>query len=163
MQFGDFEKCRDYIGTSLPLFASAAGAACSCIISVPQEVIKQRLVTGVCQSLERLSAPSMQRMVLWVFTILLGNPPWRETWLPFVMTTFLTMDFMKSRRLEQRNHHGRDGSTTQLSVRENVLLGVTSALVLFGIVTNPADAIKTRMMTQFASTQIPYTLAFDLF
>jgi solute carrier family 25 (mitochondrial S-adenosylmethionine transporter), member 26 len=74
------------------------------------------------------------------------------------MTTFLTMDAMKTRRLQQKLLNGSGDGDNQSSVGENVLLGVTIALVA-GMVTNPADVIKTRMMTQSASSQIPYASA----
>jgi hypothetical protein len=47
---------------------------------------------------------------------------------PFVMTTFLTMDAMKTRRLQQKLLNGSGDGDNQLSVGESVLLGVTSAL-----------------------------------
>jgi len=47
IQFGIFGATRKYVG---PVLASALGAAGSCAVSVPQEVIKQRLVTGVYSS-----------------------------------------------------------------------------------------------------------------
>jgi hypothetical protein len=42
-QFGIFGIVNPHYG---PLVASACGAAGSCLVSVPQEVIKQRLITG---------------------------------------------------------------------------------------------------------------------
>ena len=74
---------------------------------------------------------------------------------PFVMTTFVTMDFLKSRRLHATKREG-----SELTLAENLLVGVSSALVA-GLLTNPVDVVKTRMMTQAASTQLPYTSAFD--
>ena len=44
LQFGIFGAVSPRFG---PLAASVAGAAGSCLVSVPQEVIKQRLITGI--------------------------------------------------------------------------------------------------------------------
>ena len=43
---------------------------------------------------------------------------------------------------------------------ESVAIGVMSAFVA-GVLTNPMDVIKTRLMTQAASTQVPYSSALD--
>ena len=43
---------------------------------------------------------------------------------------------------------------------ENLAVGITSALIA-GVVTQPIDVIKTRMMTQAASAATPYTSAVD--
>ena len=72
---------------------------------------------------------------------------------PFVITTFTTMDFMKRRLLKNKD-------TTELTTLENAVIGMGSALV-GGIVTQPIDVVKTRMMTQAASTAVPYTSALD--
>jgi hypothetical protein len=46
IQFGIFGATRQ---ACRPVVASALGAAGSCVVSVPQEGIKQRLVTGVAR------------------------------------------------------------------------------------------------------------------
>lgn len=43
---------------------------------------------------------------------------------------------------------------------ENIGIGITSALMA-GVMTQPIDVIKTRMMTQAASKAMPYTSALD--
>ena len=62
-------------------------------------------------------------------------------------------------------HHGPAGEasssrTKGRNVLDNAAVGMASTLVA-GLLTQPADVIKTRMMTQAASTAVPYTSAFD--
>lgn len=149
IQFSVFGACRDRVG---PLFASALSAAASCVVSVPQEVIKQRLVTGIYPSFRSAVASIAKKEGVTGF-----YSAWKPTMarnVPFVMITFTTMDMLK-RVLLQRDVEKRD-----LGVWDNVLLGISSAFIA-GIVTNPADVVKTRLMTQAASTQMPYSSAMD--
>ncbi|CAM9942250.1 unnamed protein product, partial [Heterosigma akashiwo] len=150
IQFGIFGACRERVG---PVVASALGAACSCLVSVPQEVIKQRLVTGVYTSFRDAVQTIYQTEGVQGF-----YSSWKPTMtrnVPFVITTFTTQDFLKRHRLK--------GETdTELSFVENIAIGMSSALV-GGILTNPVDVVKTRMMTQAASTAIPYSSALDCF
>jgi solute carrier family 25 S-adenosylmethionine transporter 26 len=154
LQFGIFEACRENMG---PLAASALGAAGSCVVSVPQEVIKQRLVTGVYSSFrEAVSTIYAQEGLKGFYS------SWRPTMMrnvPFVIITFTTMDIMKRKRLLlKKNNQGEEEK--DLSMVENVLIGMSSAMV-GGIVTHPVDFIKTRMMTQAASNAAPYSSALD--
>ena len=144
-----FGACRDRVG---PLIASAFSAAASCVVSVPQEVIKQRLVTGVYPSFRSAILSIAQNEGLAGF-----YSAWKPTMarnVPFVMITFTTMDFLKRFLLQ------RDAGKRDLGVWDNVILGMSSAFVA-GIATNPADVIKTRMMTQAASTKVPYSSAMN--
>lgn len=150
IQFAVYEGCQQQLG---PLLASAAGAVSSCIVSVPQEVIKQRLVTGVYSSFREAIATIYSTEGILGF-----YHSWKPTLarnVPFVVTTFVTMDFLKRRRLNAVN---RDGD--ELTGAENLVVGISSALVA-GLLTNPADVLKTRMMTQASSTQIPYSSVLD--
>mmetsp|Transcript_105794 Transcript_105794/g.306020 ORF Transcript_105794/g.306020 Transcript_105794/m.306020 type:complete len:311 (-) Transcript_105794:141-1073(-) len=151
IQFAVYEGCRHRVG---PLLASAAGAISSCVVSVPQEVIKQRLVTGVYSSFrEAVSTIYTTEGIRGFYNA------WKPTMLrnvPFVMTTFVTMDFLKTRR--QKSSGSAEGE--ELTLVENLAIGMTSALVA-GFLTQPIDVVKTRMMTQAASTQIPYKNAMD--
>lgn len=150
IQFGIFGACR---AQGIPaLWASALGAAGSCIISVPQEVIKQRLVTKIYPSFT-VAVKSIARTE----GIRGFYAAWRPTMarnVPFVMTTFTTMDMLKSTLLR------RHPKKKSLSTAETVAVGVAAAFVA-GVITNPMDVIKTRLMTQAASTQVPYSSALD--
>ncbi|CAB9508871.1 adenosylmethionine carrier 1, chloroplastic/mitochondrial [Seminavis robusta] len=158
IQFGIFAAWNDRVG---PVVASALGAAGSCLVSVPQEVIKQRLVTGVYPSFRNAVATIYQTE---------GIPGFYSAWrptvsrnVPFVITTFTTMDFMKRKLLHRHNNNHnnkKNKKKTHLTTAENLVIGMGSALV-GGVVTQPIDVVKTRMMTQAASTAIPYTSALD--
>lgn len=153
VQFAIFGAARDAVG---PVAASALGAAGSCIVSVPQELIKQRLVTGIYSSFRQACRTIYREEGVRGF-----YSAWRPTMarnVPFVIVTFSTNDLLKQKRL--RKSCGNDEKTNELSVKENLAIGVTSALVA-AVVTQPVDVIKTRMMTQQASTAIPYSSAFD--
>jgi solute carrier family 25 S-adenosylmethionine transporter 26 len=149
IQFSVFGALRDHVG---PLAASALSAAASCVVSVPQEVIKQRLVTKIYPSF-RSAVQSIARDE----GIRGFYSAWKPTMarnIPFVIITFTTMDFLKTILLR------RNAEKRELGIWDNVVLGMSSAFVA-GAATNPADVIKTRMMTQAASTQVPYSSAMD--
>ena len=61
---------------------------------------------------------------------------------------------MKRKLLRQRKHN------SDIQWWENLGNGVGAALVGV-LVTNPADVIKTRLMTQAASVEVPYTSTID--
>ena len=154
IQFGIFGIVKDHCG---PVVASALGAAGSCLVSVPQEVIKQRLVTGVYSSFRQAVATIYKTEGVVGF-----YSAWRPTVsrnVPFVITTFTTMDFMKKKLLQQRNKNS-NSRATELTTVENLVIGMASALV-GGVVTQPIDVVKTRMMTQAASKAVPYSSALD--
>jgi solute carrier family 25 S-adenosylmethionine transporter 26 len=164
LQFGVFASLRR-AGCN-PLLSSAAGASASCLVSVPQEVIKQRLVTGIY--------PSFRTAVTSIFNDegLKGfYSAWRPTVLrnvPFVIITFTTMEYFKNHLIRRHNSEKCSTGTVdarrehkeKLSIGENVAIGMASALVA-GIATNPVDVVKTRMMTQAASSAVPYKSALE--
>jgi len=167
IQFAIFGATRDTVG---PVVASALGAAGSCLVSIPQEVIKQRLVTGVYSSFRNAVA------TIWTTEGIAGfYSGWQPTVtrnVPFVVITFTSMDLLKRYRLDykrkqQQIDHGGDGDGNTriippltLSVQENLLIGIGSSLI-GATCTHPVDVIKTRMMTQAASTAIPYSSTID--
>ena len=164
IQFGIFGATRNMCG---PVIASALGAAGSCVVSIPQEVIKQRLVTNIysgfrdaCTTIYKTEgikgfysawAPTMGRNV------------------PFVVATFSSNDYMKQKIIKRRrlregkNWAGDTGgadTSNELTIAENLVVGISSAMV-GAILTHPCDVIKTRMMTQAASAEVPYKSAVD--
>ena len=159
IQFAIFGATREKYG---PIVAAALGAAGSCVVSVPQEVIKQRLVTGVYKSFRDAVATIYRTEGVTGF-----YSAWRPTVarnIPFVVVTFTAMDFLKQSRLESKRHdhdhdHG-DDKVLSLTVAENLAIGISSSLIA-ATLTHPADVIKTRMMTQAASKAIPYTSTLD--
>ena len=124
-----------------------------------QEVIKQRLVTGVYSSFREAVSK------IWQAEGVLGfYSAWRPTMsrnVPFVVTTFTSRDLMRSRILKYKEQQ-HDGSETvvALTPMENIGIGITSAMIA-GMITQPIDVVKTRMMTQAASKAMPYASALD--
>lgn len=160
-QFGIFGLVNPRYG---PLVASACGAAGSCLVSVPQEVIKQRLITGVYSNFREAAT------TIWKTEGILGfYSAWKPTVsrnVPFVVTTFTCRDIMRRQLKMMKQKHfnanpdGRGMQVREISTFENLGIGVMSALVA-GLVTQPIDVIKTRMMTQAASKAVPYSSALD--
>lgn len=154
IQFGIFGAVNEHAG---PLIASALGAAGSCIVSVPQEVLKQRLVTGVYGSFREAIATIFRTEGLAGFYS--GWKPTITRNIPFVITTFTTIDILERKMLAKRRKKGSDAG---FSATENLIIGIGSAMI--GImVTQPFDVVKTRMITQAASTAVPYKSALECF
>jgi solute carrier family 25 S-adenosylmethionine transporter 26 len=144
-----------------PLASSALGAAGSCVFSVPQEVVKQRLVTGVYGSFRYAVSE------IWRTEGAAGfYAGWRPTMsrnVPFVVATFASRDALQGAIAGyRRRRSGRDdvGDVTKTAVAEDVVVGIASALVACAL-TQPMDVVKTRMMTQAASMAVPYASALD--
>jgi solute carrier family 25 S-adenosylmethionine transporter 26 len=163
IQYAIFGATRDSCG---PVLSSALGGAGSCLVSVPQEVIKQRLVTGVYSNFGNAVATIYKTEGIQGF-----YSAWRPTLssnIPFVTVTFTMMDFLKRSRLKSKRKyfdnnkasHEQSDQSLSLNVLENLVIGISSSLI--GVtITHPADVIKTRMMTQAASTALPYTSTMD--
>ena len=126
VQFAIFGATRDSCG---PVVSSALGAVGSCLVSVPQEVIKQRLVTGVYSSFRSAVATIYQNEGVLGF-----YSAWRPTVarnVPFVVATFTSMDYLKQKRLEQKQRHSNnpDGDIVSLTFAENLAIGVSASLI----------------------------------
>ena len=139
------------VATIGPICASISGAAVSCLASVPQEVIKQRLVTGIypnfgtaVRTIMRTSGPA-GFYVGWLPTVSRN--------IPFVVCTFTTFAALERRQL-------RTTGATELGFADSLRVGVLSALAA-AFVTQPFDVVKTRMMTQAASSAAPYKSVAD--
>lgn len=131
IQFAIFGATRNACG---PMVSSALGAAGSCLISVPQEVIKQRLVTGVY--------PSFRSAVSTIYKtegVVGFYSAWRPTVarnVPFVIAAFTTMDFLKQARLKQKQRDNESDDDVSLTIAENLVVGISSALIA-GTLTHP--------------------------
>ena len=131
IQFCIFGATRNTCG---PLVSSALGAAGSCLVSVPQEVIKQRLVTGVYSSFRSAVSTIYKNEGIAGF-----YSAWRPTVarnVPFVIAAFTTMDFLKQTRLKQKERNGKVGDEVSLTLGENLVVGISSALIA-GTLTHP--------------------------
>lgn len=134
---------------------------------MPQEVIKQRLVTGVYSNFRGAVKTIYSTEGIKGF-----YSAWQPTAvrnIPFVVATFTSMDILKSYSLEckqKKRSNSRDSnSSSQSNVEtldffENMAIGICSSMI-GATLTHPADVIKTRMMTQAASKAIPYTSTVD--
>jgi solute carrier family 25 S-adenosylmethionine transporter 26 len=166
-QFGIYGLCSKHYNCS-PLVASIYSAAGSCVFSVPQEVIKQRLITGVYTNFRSAI------IQIWQTEGVRGYySGWRPTMsrnVPFVIVTFASRDILQNsgmlrlktrhRRRRQNNNIDDDSSPLSSTVLEDVSIGIASALIAC-VITQPMDVVKTRIMTQAASNAIPYTSALD--
>ena len=138
LQFSIFGALRPHYPAVL---ASAVASLGSCVAGIPQEVIKQRLVTGVY--------PNFRTAVTTIASIegprgfYSGWAPTISRNLPFIVICFCSFDAFQRRALRDRP----DGAS--LTTAENYLYGVSSALI-GGLCTQPVDVIKTRLMTQAA-------------
>jgi len=142
------------------LGASVAGALGSCIASVPQEVIKQRLVTGIYPDfLTALRTIASADGLRGFYT---GWIPTVSRNVPFVVITFSTFAALQQFVLDRRAASSRDGiSGNQLTFVENLFVGISSAQVAC-LATMPFDVVKTRMMTQAAALEAaPYSSVLD--
>lgn len=139
IQFGVIGTVTPVLG---PLCASAAGAIASCVVSVPQEVIKQRLMVGIYPSF-RVAVASIWRDE--------GARGFYTGWLPTISRNvpFVVCTFTTFAALERRCLRARDGTT--LTAPEAMRIGVLSALAA-GFATQPVDVVKTRLMTQAAAS-----------
>mmetsp|Transcript_8955 Transcript_8955/g.27123 ORF Transcript_8955/g.27123 Transcript_8955/m.27123 type:complete len:294 (+) Transcript_8955:228-1109(+) len=145
LQFSIFAAVRP---RAPAVVASACASLGSCVAGIPQEVIKQRLVTGIYPNFR-----TAVRQISKTGGVLGFYEGWRPTVarnLPFVVVTFCTFDALKHNALK---HRGPDGKLTTF---ENYAFGVGSALA-GALATQPIDVVKTRLMTQAAvAGKVPY-------
>ncbi|KAL7467736.1 hypothetical protein ACHAXS_007973, partial [Conticribra weissflogii] len=176
LQFGIFEACKDRCQRRFAdggaLLASGIAAAGSCLVSVPQEVIKQRLVTGVYGNFREAVGRIWREEGVRGFYG--GWKPTVSRNVPFVVVTFSSRELVREkilewkrmkRRLTSRDERkvGKETSgreVARFTALENLAIGITSALIA-GVVTQPIDVVKTRIMTQAASNAVPYKNAID--
>lgn len=150
LQFSIFGALRPAAG---PVLSSMAASLGSSVAGVPQEVIKQRLVTGIYPNFRTAVGTILRTKGPLGFYEGGGATITRN--LPFVVITFCSFDAY-SRRLLARKP---EGST--LTTAESLFGGVSSALI-GGLATQPIDVIKTRLMTQGAvAGAVPYTGVVD--
>lgn len=138
-------------GTAVAMASSACASIASCAVGVPQEVLKQRLVTNIYPNFRTAVKTIMSTEGVKGFYTGWGPTVARN--LPYVVITFTTFNHWKTQELKRRQSEGLDTASS-------LKFGMGSA-VLGCIVTQPIDVVKTRMMTQAASNLIPYTSPFN--
>ena len=97
VQFAIYGTVAPQLGT---LAASVCGAIGSCIVSVPQEVVKQRLVTGIYPNFAAAVSHIWRNEGLRGF-----YTAWLPTVsrnVPFVVTTFVTFAWLEARSLNSQ-------------------------------------------------------------
>jgi hypothetical protein len=107
-QFGLRGLLEPHLG---PLVSSAFGAAGSCLVSVPQEVVKQRLVSGVYPDF-RTALSEIWRTGGGVRGFYSGGWPTMIRNVPFVVATFASRDALRdgvARYKVRRRRHRRGG------------------------------------------------------
>mmetsp|Transcript_36191 Transcript_36191/g.39245 ORF Transcript_36191/g.39245 Transcript_36191/m.39245 type:complete len:473 (+) Transcript_36191:46-1464(+) len=153
------------IGTAVAMTSSACASLASCAVGVPQEVLKQRLVTNIY--------PNFGTAVrtIWNTEGLLGfYQGWAPTVarnLPYIVITFTTFNHWKTQELKKRStarggEDNKNGSSTSkvLDTKTALRFGMGAAFIGC-LATQPLDVIKTRMMTQAASNLPPYSGALN--
>mmetsp|Transcript_19671 Transcript_19671/g.21763 ORF Transcript_19671/g.21763 Transcript_19671/m.21763 type:complete len:476 (+) Transcript_19671:74-1501(+) len=154
------------IGTAVAMTSSACASLASCAVGVPQEVLKQRLVTNIY--------PNFGTAVrtIWNTEGLMGfYQGWGPTVarnLPYIVITFTTFNHWKTQELKKRStarggdETKNDGSSTSkvLDTKTALRFGMGAAFIGC-LATQPLDVIKTRMMTQAASNLPPYSGALN--
>ena len=156
-----FGECAASTGatTAIAMFSSACASVASCAVGIPQEVLKQRLVTNIYPNF-RTAVATIARTegVRGFYT---GWVPTVARNLPYVVITFTTFNHWKTKELERQRKEiigkGGDGGG-KLDTATSLKFGVGAA-ILGTLATQPIDVVKTRMMTQAASSAAPYTSA----
>ena len=138
-------------GTAVAIASSACASLASCAVGVPQEILKQRLVTNIY--------PNFQTAVSTIFKtegfkgFYVGWVPTVARNLPYVVITFTTFNHWKTQELK------KTGSTS-LDTKTSLKFGMGASLIGC-LATQPLDVVKTRMMTQAATNLPPYTSALN--
>jgi len=158
--FGNAKKALTYLvgnrggdiaGTAVAMTSSACASLASCAVGVPQEILKQRLVTNIYPDFVTAVRTIWKTEGLKGFYVGWGPTVARN--LPYIVITFTTFNHWKTQELKK-------SEITSLDTKTAVRFGMGAALVgCLG--TQPLDVIKTRMMTQAASNLTPYSSAFN--
>ena len=137
------------------LQASIAAACASLVFTIPQEVIKQRLQTGIFGSFRQgVQSLWKEEGIRGFYT---GAFPTAARNVPFVVITFTMFGSIEKRFMDRKD---KEEESKGLSSLELLAAGIGAATVGC-LITQPVDVIKTRMMTQAASNLTPYTSVLD--
>eukprot|EP00816_Leptocylindrus_hargravesii_P001266 CAMPEP_0196816352 /NCGR_PEP_ID=MMETSP1362-20130617/54881_1 /TAXON_ID=163516 /ORGANISM="Leptocylindrus danicus, Strain CCMP1856" /LENGTH=254 /DNA_ID=CAMNT_0042193649 /DNA_START=209 /DNA_END=969 /DNA_ORIENTATION=- len=147
------KKERQYPAVFVDLQASISAACASLVFTIPQDVIKQRLQTGIFPSFREGVKNLWKEEGIWGFYA--AAIPTAARNVPFVVITFTSFSLLEKRLLERKG-----GSEQQLTGWETLCVGISSALFA-GVVTQPIDVVKTRMTTQAATSLAPYSGILD--
>ena len=139
-------------GTAVAIASSASASLASCLVGVPQELLKQRLVSGIYPDFGTAVRTiwSKERGIKGFYV---GWKPTVARNLPYVVLTFTTFNHWKTQELKRLQ-------STSLDTETALRFGMGAALIGC-LVTQPLDVVKTRMMTQAASNAVPYSSAME--
>jgi len=144
------------VNTAVAMTSSACASLASCLVGVPQEVLKQRLVTNIYPNF----GTAVQ--TIWktegVKGFYNGWGPTVTRNLPYIVITFTTFNHWKTKELKKRTRE--ENGTKVLDTKTALRFGMGAALIGC-LATQPLDVIKTRMMTQAASNLPPYSSALN--
>ena len=143
LQFSIFGALRPKVPA---IVASACASLGSSFAGIPQEVIKQRLVTGIYPNF--LTAVSKIARTEGLLGFYSGWAPTVSRNLPFVVICFCSFDAFKERALRDRP----EGAS--LTTFENYAFGVSSALI-GGLCTQPIDVVKTNIQVADGGSDDP--------
>jgi len=148
---GDAARNGGIAGTAVAITSSACASLASCAVGVPQEILKQRLVTNIYPDFGTAVRTIWKTEGLKGFYVGWGPTVARN--LPYIVITFTTFNHWKTQELKRLEK-------TNLDTRTALRFGMGAALV--GCIgTQPLDVVKTRMMTQAASNLKPYSSALN--
>lgn len=157
IQFAIVGSIRQHFPAVGVLGAAVCGGVGSCLVSVPQEVLKQRLIMGTYPNFAH--AVRTIASAEGVRGFYAGWMPTCTRNVPFVVTTFTAYAALQRHAHARRWYGDRDGDGRLDPLRQartNLVLGVCAALC-GGVVTQPIDVVKTRLMTQASfSAAAPY-------
>lgn len=136
-------------GTAVAIAASVCASLASCVVGVPQEILKQRLVTKIYPNFATaLSTIWKSEGIMGFYT---GWGPTVGRNLPYVVTTFTVFNHWKTQELKRTK-------STSLETSTALKFGMGASLIGC-LASHPFDVLKTRMMTQAASNLEPYSSA----
>mmetsp|Transcript_23888 Transcript_23888/g.55559 ORF Transcript_23888/g.55559 Transcript_23888/m.55559 type:complete len:344 (+) Transcript_23888:170-1201(+) len=153
IQFSVFPAAKQVLKGGVPgmsmlvceLLASSAASVCACFVQTPQEVLKQRVQTGIYKSVRSGAAQAIREGgIAGLYT---GFGPTVARNMPMVCFTFTAFSRLKAA------FKARTGK--EASGLSSFALGGFAACVAC-ILTQPIDVVKTRLMTQALSNLTPY-------
>lgn len=145
------ERERQFPAVLVDLQASICAACASLVFTIPQDVIKQRLQTGIFPSF-RVGVKNLwkEEGIRGFYAAAL---PTAARNVPFVVITFTSFSLLEKKLLERKEE-------AELTGWETLCIGIGSALFA-GVITQPIDVIKTRLTTQAATNLKPYSGILD--
>ena len=141
-------------GTAVAIASSACASLASCAVGVPQEILKQRLVTNIYPNFATAVSTIWKTEGIQGFYT--GWAPTVARNLPYVVITFTAFNHWKTQELKKMQEYS--GISSSLDQKTSLRFGMGAALIGC-LATQPLDVVKTRMMTQAASNLPPYTSA----